>query len=303
MQIISVIVCTYNRSESLRETLKSLQEMSVPPDLSWELIVVDNHSSDNTKEIVEDFSRISGLNVRYIHEGTLGLSRARNTGIAHARGEIVAFIDDDAIADKAWLLNLVKAYEEENEAGCVGGRIILRWPVRQPLWWHADLDEVFNALHYSPSRILLHYPRYPYGTNISFRRDVLKKVGGFRIDLGRIGTKLLAGEEMDLCLRVEHIGASIYFEPKAIVHHRVEPKKLNKTFIRKRAFWHGRSHALIELEHFGYEYVSRKVRDLTNAIRRWAMNMRYPIEEQKHYLFFMGYVVEGIQKKLFKGKG
>jgi GT2 family glycosyltransferase len=90
-QAITVVICTYNRAQSLARTLTSLQEMSVPPDLSWELIVVDNNSHDDTRRIVHDFIRSSELPLRYVWEGTQGLCRARNTGIKEARGEIVAF--------------------------------------------------------------------------------------------------------------------------------------------------------------------------------------------------------------------
>src|SRR3972149_11111049 len=186
--IISVVVCTHNRSESLRETLRSLMLQNYPAS-DYEIIVVDNRSTDRTKEVVSEFSH-----VRYVLEEKMGLSHARNRGIKESRGDVVAFIDDDAKADKSWLSRLVQVYKEEKDAGCVGGRVILDWKCEKPSWWHTDLDEVFNGINYSDSRISLSHPRYPYGTNISFRTDIVEKAGGFRIDLGRIGSRLLAGE-------------------------------------------------------------------------------------------------------------
>ena len=97
---ISIIICTYNRSESLKRTLQSLKEMSVSDDIEWELLIVDNNSTDNTREAVNDFTKTSGLNCRYVFESKQGLSNARNRGVKEACGEIIAFTDDDVIVDK-----------------------------------------------------------------------------------------------------------------------------------------------------------------------------------------------------------
>jgi len=148
------------------------------PASDYEIIVVDNRSTDRTKEVVSEFSH-----VRYVLEEKMGLSHARNRGIKESRGDVVAFIDDDAKADKSWLSRLVQVYKEEKDAGCVGGRVILDWKCEKPSWWHTDLDEVFNGINYSDSRISLSHPRYPYGTNISFRTDIVEKAGGFQIRL------------------------------------------------------------------------------------------------------------------------
>lgn len=284
---ISVIVCTYNRCEYLRKALQSLMMQDFPAS-DYEVLVVDNNSKDRTRDVVSEFPR-----VRYLLEEKVGLSHARNLGIAESHGDIIAFIDDDARAEKTWLARLTQVYREEKDAGCVGGRVMLEWIAGKPLWWHPDLDEVFNGINYSERRIALTHPRYPYGTNISYKADLFIKVGLFGTDLGRIGSKLLAGEETELCLRIEKTGYKIFYEPSAVVYHRVEPGKLTKSYIRKRAIWHGRSHALIELKHFGKGYVTKKSYGHFKSLIRWVMSGRYRLAEQKRYLFIFGYFMQG----------
>lgn len=173
---VSIVVCTHNRAESLRDALQSVVSQDYPA-LNYEIIVVDNCSTDNTKHVVEEFAdnKLNNANMRYVNEERLGLSYARDRGIEEARGEIIAFIDDDAKADRFWLSRLTKVYSEEKDAACVGGRVIPEWNIKKPSWWQPELDEVFNGINYSDSKIILSYPHYPYGTNISFRANVLKK--------------------------------------------------------------------------------------------------------------------------------
>jgi glycosyltransferase involved in cell wall biosynthesis len=295
---VSIVVCTHNRAESLRDALQSVVSQDYPA-LNYEIIVVDNCSTDNTKHVVEEFAdnKLNNANIRYVNEERLGLSYARNRGIEEAKGEIIAFIDDDAKADRFWLSRLTKVYSEEKDAACVGGRVILDWNVNKPSWWEAELDEVFNGINYSDSKITLSYPHYPYGTNISFRANVLKKVGLFKTDLGRIGSKLLAGEETELCLRIEKEGYKICYEPNAIVWHRVDPDKLSKSYIRKRAIWHGMSHALLELKHFGPKHVKERSIWHLRSIYRWLKRGQYNLVEQKRYLFEFGYFLQGMIKR------
>ncbi len=328
---ISVVVCTHNRCDDLMRTLDSLASQDYPKS-DYEVIVVDNRSTDRTKDVVDEFIRkyppmpplekrggfsiASPLNnkggirkaddavkVRYIFEEKIGLSHARNRGIAESCGDVIAFIDDDASAEKTWLSELSKVYSEEKDAGCVGGRVLLDWRVVKPGWWQTELDEVFNGINYSNSRICLSYPRYPYGTNISFRKDVLSKVGMFRTDLGRIGRKLLAGEETEMCLRIEKSGFKIFYEPMAIVYHEAAPQKLSKSYIRHRSFWHGKSLALFELQHFGSKHVAIKTAERFKYFCKWAVKLHYPLVEQKSSIFFLGYFYEGmfliIKSKLF----
>jgi glycosyltransferase involved in cell wall biosynthesis len=131
--MISVIVCTYNRARRLEQTLKSLQEMAVPVGLPWELIIVDNNSSDNSKEIIDDFINKSDLNVRYVIERYQGLSHARNTGILEASGNIIAFTDDDCIVDRHWITSISKEFQSSESIAGIGGRVELYNKMDRPV--------------------------------------------------------------------------------------------------------------------------------------------------------------------------
>ena len=108
---ISVIICTYNRAESLPKTFQTLAAMDVPPGLSWELIVVNNNSSDSTEAVVAGFQAKAQFPVKYLFQGRQGKSHALNAGIQAAEGEFVAFTDDDCIVHKHWLKSLKRSLE------------------------------------------------------------------------------------------------------------------------------------------------------------------------------------------------
>jgi len=286
--LISVVVCTYNRCDDLQWVLQSLILQDYPVS-DFEILVVDNNSKDSTKDVVSKFKQ-----VRYILEEKIGLSHARNRGIKESRGAIIAFIDDDAGADKSWLSKLYKVYREEKDVGCVGGQVILDWHTDKPSWWLPELNTSLSGVDYAQERTRVSYPRYPYGTNISYKTDVLKVVGSFGTELGRKGSKLLAGEETELCLRMEKKGYKIFYEPEAIVFHRVESSRLTKSYIRKRAYWHGRSHALLELRHYGQAHVLENANRYFKIFCKWLAKMNYPLTEQKQHLFSLGYIVQSL---------
>ncbi|MCC7201183.1 MAG: glycosyltransferase [Nitrospirae bacterium] len=268
---ISAIVCTHNRSELLGRTLKSLAEQEYPSS-GYEILVVDNLSTDKTKDVVLEFmARFRGkVMIRYIVEDKIGLSHARNRGIEESTGEIVAFIDDDARAEKRWLSALRKVYEDKEDAMCVGGKVILEWSSPGPSWWSSEMDTHLSAVDYGDALKRLSYPEYPFGTNISFSRSAVKGVGMFNPGLGRIGKMLLAGEEIDICLNIEKKGGVIYYCPDMVVYHLAQPERLNKGVINKRAYWHGRSCALVEKRHFGARRVFNSARYM---LRKAALSM------------------------------
>jgi len=136
---LSVVVCSLNRSESLRRMLKSLQEMVIPDYLSCEVIVVDNNSDDDTRLVVEEIEKHFELKIRYVFENKKGLSHARNRGVKEAGGEIIAFTDDDVIVDKHWIKSIDKAFKEYDDVACVGGKILPIWEIPKPKWLKHDL--------------------------------------------------------------------------------------------------------------------------------------------------------------------
>jgi len=240
----SVVVPTYNRARMLVTTLESLlaQEGGLP----YEIIVVDNNSSDDTRGVVQSFERRAPGRLRYLPEATQGVSSARNAGIGAAQGEIIAFTEDDAIPDSNWLRSIAKVYQTHSDAWCVGGKIVLRLPEACPHWFHPtkghfDVAGLLSYLDLGDDTVKLKYPEAVWAGNFSVRREALSVVGLFNARLGRIGTRLLSGGELELCLRIHRAGGAIYYSGQAIVTHLVPPARMTKRCLRERAYWRGRT--------------------------------------------------------------
>jgi glucosyl-dolichyl phosphate glucuronosyltransferase len=246
----SIIVCSYDRAESLDSTLSSLS-MQVFKLGGLETIIVDNNSRDNTKSVaMSHIDNCEGSNsFRYIFEPKQGLSHARNTGIQHAKGEVIIFIDDDAYpCSTDWAEALTKVFIDEN-VGVAGGDAIPVWPTTgRPAWLHDNLLKYLGLVSFNRREICdLHYPGYPYGVNIAFRKSLITEFGGFRNDFGRIGEYLLSGEEIHLCKEIENAGYRVVYVPKTQVKHVMAPGRLNKKWFLERAYCQGITKATLEI--------------------------------------------------------
>ena len=244
---ISVVISTYNRSTYLTKAIDSLVCQAMPAD-SFEIIIVDNNSTDRTQELVAPYCRSSQPTIRYVKEPQQGLSFARNRGAQEAHGSKVAFLDDDAIADKAWLTELIRVYRQYPGAGAVGGKIKLSWPIEKPSWLTHNLEISYGALDFGDKIQELHYPRTPFGGNFSIPRELFLTLGGFNKALGRSSTHLLSSEEVYLCQLMEQRGKKVYYAPQALVYHTVLPERLNRKYLIKRAYSQGKSNVMVEQE-------------------------------------------------------
>jgi glycosyltransferase involved in cell wall biosynthesis len=228
---ISVVLCTYNRCESLERTLKSLIEMSAPEGCSWELILVDNNSKDNTKAVIEEFEKDCKLNVKYIFEGKQGLSHARNRGIEQAEGEIIAFTDDDVMVDRYWLSNIKRAFEE-HDVSCIGGKILPVWEIPKPEWLIPQVHYILALLDRGDKPFHLDSP-IVWGANFSVKAEIFEKYGGFDTNLGRIPGRLFAGEETEFVRRILNRGEKILYYPDAVIYHCIPRERILKSYFRK----------------------------------------------------------------------
>ena len=231
MMRISVVVCTYNRCESLRRTLKSFKEVVAPQGGSWELILVDNNSKDETRIIAEAFKEESGLNVKYVFETRQGLSHARNRGIEQAEGEIIAFTDDDVMVDRYWLSNIERAFEE-HDVSCVGGKILPVWEIPKPEWIIPQLHYILALLDRGDKPFRLESP-IVWGANFAIRSDIFEKYGVFDTKLGRIPERLFAGEDTEFVRRILNKGEKVMYDPNVIVFHYIPSDKISKRYFRK----------------------------------------------------------------------
>lgn len=221
--------------------LQSIVGSAVPATIEWDVLVVDNNSSDDTRRVTEGFCRRHPGRVRYLFEAEQGKSYALNTGIREARGNVLAFTDDDVVVDGSWLRNLTTNLENGEWVGA-GGRIIPVWSRPLPRWLVPGqrlLSGPFVALDLGPQPRLMREP--PFGANMAFRREMFEKYGEFRTDLGRIGDSLRSGEDTEFARRLLSGGERIRYEPAAVVHHPVPANRLRKKYLRSWFFEYSRS--------------------------------------------------------------
>ena len=244
---ISAIICTHNRSGYLDKAMQSLIDQEFSKDF-YEIIVVDSASSDNTKEAVEKRKlSVDSYNFEYVYEPILGLSQARNTGLKKARGKYVAYLDDDAIAEKGWLKNILKAFESASpQPGCVGGKIGPIWEEERPKWLGDDLLGQLAVQDWGENTFFINKDEWLAGASIAYPKKVLEDIGGFPLRLGRKGKKLLSMEENYVRELLEEKGYKYYYDPRVIVKHYIPQSRLNKKWFLKRAFWNGVSDALMQ---------------------------------------------------------
>jgi glycosyltransferase involved in cell wall biosynthesis len=238
---ITVILCTYNRAGSLTKTLESIVAQILPPSVGWEILVVDNNSSDETCKVVEKFRGRYPERVRYLLESQQGVSYARNAGIRNANGDILAFIDDDETAATGWLQNLTSNLGNDEWAGA-GGRVVPQWICSRPRWLSSEGPFILAplaAFEADPEREQLDEPAF--GANMAFRKQVFDRLGGFRTDLGRSGKSLLSNEDTEFGRRLLAVGRRPRYEHSAVTYHPVEEYRVRKAYYLQWWFNKGRS--------------------------------------------------------------
>lgn len=236
---VSVVICAYtlDRWDRIVAALESVRRQSRPAE---ETILVVDHNAD----LLARCAAFEG--VRVLENGhTRGLSGARNTGLEAARGDVVAFLDDDAEADPAWLEHLVSPYSDPSVVG-VGGRVVAAWEQGRPEWFPTEFNWVVGC-SYQGQPTTTSPVRNPIGANMSFRRAAMLAAGGFSAHVGRVGTRPVGCEETELSIRVaqQDPRARILLEPRAVVHHHVPADRGRWTYFRRRCWAEGLSKAVV----------------------------------------------------------
>ncbi|MGE5294055.1 MAG: glycosyltransferase family 2 protein [Solirubrobacterales bacterium] len=247
---LSIIVCTRNRADLLRLCLEALaRQQGVPPE-AYEILVVDNGSTDATREVVEAVRR-GCPQIRYLHETRPGLSIARNTGVDHATGGILCFLDDDAVASPNFIGEVLSSFENP-EVASLAGKIVASWPDGGPPGWFSPrYANVVAQTSFGEAARWMKKNEFPFGANMSFRREVFRELGGFDENLGKRGENNIWGEEIDLCHRMQEKGLRFFYNPQSCVHHIVGPGRATKRYFVESIFGKGVTEGYQKLAHRG----------------------------------------------------
>ena len=250
---ISVLICTYNRSALLCETLAALHAMEAPDACSVEIVVVDNNSTDDTAAVVAESMRHARFPVILIRELQQGKSFALNAGLAAATGDVLALTDDDVLPAADWLVRIVHAFRTQ-DVTFVFGKVLPRWqsapppelltPQAQAIWGPlAIVDYGDTPSQYTPTS---RGQRLPIGANLAVLRSVLVSIGGWRTDLGKVNNTLICGEDHEIFMRFRRHGCYAgYYDPDVVVRHLVPTQRLTRRYFRRWFYWHGKTTALM----------------------------------------------------------
>jgi len=237
---ISVVISVYSieRADDVMACIESLNRQTLLPK---EVIVV----LDPNDTLVNYYKKRLNASVKIVVSDAFGLSSARNMGLKSCDSEIIAFIDDDAVADKDWLKNLSTNFDDPLVIG-VGGRIVPIWPNQNPEWFPEELYWIvgcsYKGLPTKKATI-----RNPIGCNMAFRRYAFEKAGCFSTTTGRVGDKLMGHDDTEMGIRVARRlpGALIIYDPFSIVYHRVSSNRVNITYVLRRSYSEGFSKAFV----------------------------------------------------------
>lgn len=210
-----------------------------------------------------------------------GLSHARNLAEQMAVGEMIAFLDDDAVADPAWLAALLDAYDLRPEAWAVGGKVLPQWEHQRPDWLTDDLLPQLSMLDLGDTMRTLNEDEELYGANFSCRRCAFDQIGLFRTDLGRQGLALLGSEESEFQQRIHRHGKGVVYTPRAEVHHWVVAERLQQRYFIRLAYHKGRTSArlMMTASSLRSRIFQRIMRSTLGVARRWLLLALYPLDQ------------------------
>ena len=274
--LVSVVICTYadERYDDFREAAESVLTQSYD---AVELVVVVDGNERVAARAREEFGDRDTVGI-HCNDGNQGLSYSRTRGVEHSTGDVIAFLDDDAIAQRDWVEQLVTAYEK-TDAIAVGGRMVPEWVAGKPTHLPEEFYWLIGA-NYEKRLDPWSEVRNTLGSNISFRREVFEEVGGFDEQVGLQGESQIQAEETELCIRMyETFGKGVLYNPEAVVAHKIFDYRTQTGWLLRRVFWQGYSKRALEtiggerpdsaeadfLRHLACEAVPGRVRRLIGS--------------------------------------
>ena len=231
--LISIVICTYNNADSLKLTIQQLLNQSVNEPAQFEIIVIDNKSTDHTSAVIHSFHS-DRFSYQTLFESRQGLSHARNTGINAAQGDYILFTDDDAELPNNWLSNYLEEIQSSN-ADCIFGKISVIWDQQKPWWYDDRYRGFFAVIDYGNENFQVLTKSKPFfGKNFCIKKSFLIEMGGFDPKLGRNGEELLGGEEILVFNRLIDTRKKVIYSTNITVGHRLKPREYTEENIKKQ---------------------------------------------------------------------
>jgi glucosyl-dolichyl phosphate glucuronosyltransferase len=248
--VVSVVICTYNRADLLPAAINDVLAQNDPQTPPFELLVVDNNSTDATRAVVER-AGARDERVRYLREPQQGLSHARNAGIAAAGAPVIAFTDDDVRVGPDWLSTIMRTVLANPGVSVVGGKVLPVWPAPPPRWLTADHWGPLALVDYGehPVRVDAGNPLCLVGANLAIVRRAFDLVGGFAADVQRVRDSVGSSEDHEFLLRLFGAGEFGIYDPRIVIHADVQPNRLERAYHRRWHTGHGHFHALMRPEY------------------------------------------------------
>lgn len=236
---LSVIICTRNRSAELLNSLSCLvDQVELFPDV--EVVVVDNGSTDNTRKVVETVSGAISDRFIYVYEAEPGLCLARNRGRKVARGQILAYIDDDVLIGDSWI-KMICDHFHAGISDCLAGKVEIASEKKMPDWLSADLHWILGKTLMGDDKKFICYPLHPQGNNFAMKRDVFDLVGGFDPRF------TLYGDETDFFRRASSHNITVYYDPSIVVIQTIPERRLTQIELGRKAYKWGRGAAMVQM--------------------------------------------------------
>ena len=246
-----VLICTYQRAALLAETLDSLRlEQSRR---AWSVLVVDNNSTDDTRQVVERAAASFPVTLRYVFDSRQGKSHALNTGVERCDADVVLFTDDDVRVSPGWVDAACRSLDDDERLDYTGGPVRPLWGGTPPEWLdrtRGDLWGTLAILDYGNEPFVFEDSRrVPLGANMAVRRRLIEQIGGFHPELGRRGRSLLGQEQAEFFARARAFGARGRYVPEMEVQHHVPAHRLTRSYFRSWWYWKGVSRARVDAMH------------------------------------------------------
>lgn len=240
---VTVLICTFNRATDLAESLASVLAQETGGRFTYEVLVVDNNSTDGTRRVVEGLIAAGHRTLRYLFEGRQGRSNALILGVSAARGRLFALADDDVLVGRDWLATIVDTFDARPDISFLGGKVLPRWAADPPRWLTPRHWSAIALSDYGDEAFVVDADRQICLLAGAFRTDVVRAVGGYREGLGVSQDQIGGTEDVDLFGRLFRNGYRGLYVPDLVLHHKVAAGRTTKAYHRRWHVGHGRFYA------------------------------------------------------------